>query len=158
MLVSFREQRWQGAKQGRLLEGRKGGKARVHHQLLHIEGQLNLFSKYPFPLPSTVGRKYIFAHLGELGRCTGEGMGYPLQYSWASPMAQLVKNAPAMWETWVRSLGWEDFLEKGKATQSSILAWRIPWGPCVHGVSKSRIRLSKFHFHFSQGLLSSVKY
>ena len=42
-------------------------------------------------------------------------------------MAQLVKNLPAMQETWVRSLGWEDPLEKGKATQSSILAWRIPW-------------------------------
>jgi len=42
-------------------------------------------------------------------------------------MAQLIKNPPAMWETWVRSLGWEDLLEKGKATHSSILAWRIPW-------------------------------
>ena len=42
-------------------------------------------------------------------------------------VAQLVKNLPAMWETWVRSLGWEDPLEKGKATHSSILAWRIPW-------------------------------
>ena len=45
---------------------------------------------------------------------------YPLQYSWASLVAQLVKNLPAMWETWVRSLGWEDPLEKGKATHSSI--------------------------------------
>jgi len=51
----------------------------------------------------------------------------PLQYSWASLMAQLVKNLPAMWETWVQSLGWEDPLKKGKATHSSILAWRIPW-------------------------------
>ena len=41
-------------------------------------------------------------------------------------MVQLVKNLPAMWETWIRSLGWEDPLEKGKATPSSILAWRIP--------------------------------
>ena len=41
-------------------------------------------------------------------------------------MAQLVKNLPAMWETWVHYLGWEDPLEKGKATHSSILAWRIP--------------------------------
>ena len=48
-------------------------------------------------------------------------------YARASPVAQLVKNQPAMWETWVRSLGWEDPLEKGKATHSSILAWRIPW-------------------------------
>ena len=56
----------------------------------------------------------------------GEG-GYPLQYSWASLVAQLVKYPPAIPETWVRSLGWEDPLEKGKATHSSILAWRIPW-------------------------------
>ena len=61
------------------------------------------------------------------GRSTGEGIGYPLQYSWASLVAQLVKNPPAMQETWVRSLGWEDPLEKGKATHSSILAWRTPW-------------------------------
>ena len=44
----------------------------------------------------------------------------------ASLVAQLVKNSPAMWETWVRSLGWEDTLEKEKATHSSILAWKIP--------------------------------
>ena len=55
------------------------------------------------------------------------GIGYPLQYSWASFVPQLVKNPPAMQETWVRPLGWENPLEKGKATQSSILAWRIPW-------------------------------
>ena len=62
-----------------------------------------------------------------LGRSTGEVIDYPLQYSWASLMAQLVKNLPAMRETWVRSLGWEDPLEKGKAAHSSILACRIPW-------------------------------
>ena len=62
-----------------------------------------------------------------LGRSPGEGIGYPLQYSWASVVAQLVKNLPAMRETWVRSLVWEDPLEKGKATPSSILAWRILW-------------------------------
>ena len=56
------------------------------------------------------------------GRCAGEGIGYPLQYSWASLVAQLVKNLPAMQETWLRSLGWEDSLEKGKATHFSILA------------------------------------
>ena len=60
------------------------------------------------------------------GRSAGKGKGYPLQYSWASLVAQLVKNLPAVWETWVRSLGWEDPLEKGKTTHSSILAWRIP--------------------------------
>ena len=60
------------------------------------------------------------------GRSTGEGIGYPLQYSWVSLVAQLVKNPPAMQEIWVRSLGWEDLLEKGKATHSNVLAWRIP--------------------------------
>ena len=62
-----------------------------------------------------------------LERSTGEGVGYPLQYSWASLVTQLVKNLPAIWETWVQSLDWEDPLEKGKATHSSILAWIIPW-------------------------------
>ena len=57
----------------------------------------------------------------------GEGKGYPLQYSWASLVAQLEKNPPEMQETWVRSLGCVDPREKGKATHSSILAWRIPW-------------------------------
>ena len=60
-------------------------------------------------------------------RSTGEEIGYPLQYSWAFLVAQLVKNLTAMWDTWVQSLGWEDPLKKGKATHSSILAWRIPW-------------------------------
>ena len=61
------------------------------------------------------------------GRSPAEGIGYPLQYSWASPVAQLVKNPPAMQATLVRLLGQEDPLEKKKATPSSILAWRIPW-------------------------------
>ena len=73
-------------------------------------------------------------------RSAGEGIGYPLPYSWASLVAQQVKNPPAMQETWVRSLGWEDLLEKGKAAPSSILAWRIPWAvenSIVHGITKS---------------------
>ena len=57
-----------------------------------------------------------------LGRSTGEGIGYLVQYSWASVLAQLVKNPPSMQETWIWSLGWEDPLEKRKATHSSILA------------------------------------
>ena len=61
------------------------------------------------------------------GKSTGEGIGYPLQYSWASLVAQLVKNLPVIWETWLQSLSWEDPLEKEKATHSSIMAWRIPW-------------------------------
>ena len=61
-----------------------------------------------------------------LGRSAGEGIGYPLQHPWASLMAQLVKNLPSVQESWVRFLGWEDPLEKGTVTHSSILAWRIP--------------------------------
>ena len=48
------------------------------------------------------------------GRSTGDGIGYSLQCYWASLMAQLVRNPPAMWETWVQSLGWEDPLDEGK--------------------------------------------
>ena len=81
-----------------------------------------------------------------LGRSPGEGIGYPLQYPWASLVAQMVKNLPAMWETWVQSLGREDLLEEGMATHSSILAWRIPWTEEAHGqslgVTKSWTRLS----------------
>ena len=62
-----------------------------------------------------------------LGRSAGEGIGDPLQHSWASLVAQVVKNPLAMKETWVGSLGLDDSLEKGKATHSRILAWRIPW-------------------------------
>ena len=73
------------------------------------------------------------------GRSAGEGIGYPLQYSWTSLVVQMVKNLPAMRGTLVRSLGWEDPLEKGMATNSSILAWRIPmdrgaWQAIFHGV------------------------
>ena len=63
-------------------------------------------------------------------------MGYPLQCSGASLVAQLVTNLPAMQETWVLSLGWKDPLEKGKASHSSILAWRIPWA--VQSVGSQR--------------------
>ena len=61
------------------------------------------------------------------GRSAREGIGYPLQCSWASLVAQMVNNLPATQETWVRSLGWEDTLDKRTATHSSILVWRIPW-------------------------------
>ena len=88
------------------------------------------------------------------GRSTGEGIGYPLQYSWASLVAQLVKNAHAMQKTWVRSLGWKIPLEKGTATHSSILAWRIPWTTYSMGSQKSDIteRLSLFTFSSLKGL------
>ena len=61
-----------------------------------------------------------------LGRSPGEGIGYPLQYSWASLVVHTVKNLSTMWETWVQPLGRGDPLEKGTTTHSSILAWRIP--------------------------------
>ena len=82
-----------------------------------------------------------------LGRYPEEGIGYPLQYSLASLVAQTVKTPPAMWETWVRSLGQEDPLEEGMATHSSVLAWRIPvdrgaWWAAVHWLAKSQTRLS----------------
>ena len=91
-----------------------------------------LFESLGFPV-SSVGKESpcSVGDLGStpgLGRFPGEGIGYPLQYSWASLVAQLVKNPPAMWEIWVPSLGWENPLEKGKATHSSILARRSPWG------------------------------
>ena len=89
------------------------------------------YVKFGFPLSSV--SKESPCNAGDPGsipgleRSAGEGIGYPLQYSWASLVAQLVKNPPAMQETWFQSLGWEDPLEKGKATHSIILAWRIPW-------------------------------
>ena len=91
-----------------------------------FQSNLLLFTGLGFP-DSPVGKESTCS-AGEpslipgLGRSAGEGIGYPLQYSWASPVAQLVKNPPAMQETWVQSLGWEDTLEKGKATHFSILA------------------------------------
>ena len=73
----------------------------------------------------------------------GEGVGYPLQYSWASKVAQTITTLLTIWETWVRSLVWDDPLEKGMATQSSILAWRISmdrgaWWAIVYRVAKSQ--------------------
>ena len=67
------------------------------------------------------------------------GTGYPLQYSWASLVVQLSKNLPAMWESWVQSLVWEDPLKKGKSTHSNILTWKIPWTACIDGVPNSQI-------------------
>ena len=74
-------------------------------------------------------------------------MGYPLQYSWTSLVVQMVKTLPAMWETWVRSLNWENPLEESMSTHSSSLAWKIPmdrgaWRATVRGVSKNWTRLN----------------
>ena len=104
----------------------------------------------PFGLPWSSAGKESACNAGDpglipgSGRTPGEGIGYPLQYSWASLVAQMVKNLTAMWDTWVQSLGWEDPLEKSMATHSSILAWRISmdrgaWWAIVHGIAKSQI-------------------
>ena len=63
------------------------------------------------------------------GRSTGKGIGYPLQCSWPSPVAELVKNLPVMWETWVQSLGWEDPLEKGERLPTPVF-----WPGEFHGL------------------------
>jgi len=81
------------------------------------------------------------------GSSPGERIGYPHQYSWASLVAQMVKNLPATQKTWFQSLCWEDALEEGMATHSSILACRIPmdrggWQATVHEVTKSQTQLS----------------
>ena len=101
---------------------------------------------------SSVGKEYTCnaghpRSIPGLGRSAGEEIGYPLQYCWASLVAQMVKNLPAMLETSVQFLGWEDPSEEGKATHSSILAWKIPmdrgaWQATAHGVVKSQTRLN----------------
>ena len=81
------------------------------------------------------------------GRSAGDGIGYPLQYSGASLVAQLVKNPLAMWETRVQSLGWEDYLGEGNGSPLQPGEFHG-----LYGVAKSRTRLSDFHFH---GLLDT---
>ena len=106
----------------------------MQETLVRFLGQDNPLEKGWLPTPVFLGipcssaGKESACNVGDLGsipglgRTPGEEKGYPLQYSWASLMAQLVRNPPAMQETWVQSLGWEDPLEKAKATHSSILA------------------------------------
>ena len=74
--------------------------------------------------------------------------------TWASLVAQTVKNLSAMQETLVGSLGREDPLEKGMATHSSICAWRIPW--TTHGLAKNWIRLSNVHVHILTSLVAQT--
>ena len=92
------------------------------------------------------------------GRSPGEGIGYPLQYSWASLLAQMVTNPPATQETWVWSLGWEDPLEEGTTTHSSILAWKIPWteAPCgLQSMGSQRVRHNRATKHSTAQLAIS---
>ena len=96
-----------------------------------------------------------------LERSPGEGIGYPLQYSCASLVAQMVKNPPAMQEIWVRSLGWGCPLEEAMTTHSSILAWKIPmdqeawqaaYSPWGHQESDTTERLSTTQYSVSKAL------
>ena len=88
------------------------------------------------------------------GRSPGEGTCYPLQYSWTSLMAQLVKNPSAMWKTWVWLLSWEDLLEKGKKGNPLQYSGLENSMNCiVHRVAKSWTWLSNFHFNFQSCLL-----
>ena len=116
--------------------------------IVHVVTQIGRRDRLPTPVflgfPCGSAGKESTCNAGNLGsipgsgRSPGEGIGYPLQYSWAPLVAQLVKNPPAMQETWVRSLGWEDPLDKGKATHSSILAWRIPW--TIQSMESQRVK------------------
>ena len=116
--------------------------------------------KESFP-GSSVGKESA-CNAGDLGsipgsgRSAGEGVGYPLQYSWASLVAQLVNNPPAVRETWVRSLGWEDPLEKGKAIHSQYSGLENSMDCIVHGVAKSWTGLRHFHFHLVDALTFHV--
>ena len=97
------------------------------------------------------------------GSSAGEGIGYPLQYSWASLLAQLVKSHPQCGRPGFDPRLEKNPLEKGKATHFSILVWRIPWTVCMYGVTKSPTRLSDFHFRFAvpcapQALLSPLSF
>ena len=76
------------------------------------------------------------------GRSRGEGIDYPLQYSWAARVAQLGKNLPAMWETWVRSLAWEDSPGEGKGYPLQYSGLENSMDCIVHGVAMCRTRLS----------------
>ena len=116
---------------GRAHDQPRPSPTRHHHQLTACVPSSSVVWEKFQKAPLTVGKESACnagdpGSISGSGRSTGEGIGYPLQYSWASLVAQLVKNPPKMQETWVQSLGWEDPLEKRKATHSSILAWRIP--------------------------------
>ena len=105
------------------------------------------FTKKKKDFPSSSAGREPASNVGDSSQIPGSGRSLE-KYSWASLVAQLVKNPPAMWDTQVRSLGWEDLLKKGMAIHSSTLAWRIPW--TIHGVAKSPTQLSDFHFQFTK--------
>ena len=114
----------------------------------HLPTHFSLCLHLKTGFPGSSVSKESACNLGDIGsipgwgRSPGEEIGYPLQYSCTSLVAQMAKNPPTMQETWVRSLGWEDPLGEDMASHSSILAWRIPmdrgaWWATVHGVTES---------------------
>ena len=131
----------------------------LESQPLDHQGSTHVFMNCSFLIvcDSSVGKESA-CNTGDpglsprLGRFAGEGIGNPLQYSWACGSAG--KNPPAMQETWILSLGWEDPLEKGKATHSRILAWRIPW-PIQ---SMGSLRVGHDWTTFTQSYKHSYKY
>ena len=113
----------------------------IYFPLLFVLLVSSFFFKDSLCFPSSSASKESTCNAGDLssipglGRSAGEGIGYPLQYSWTSLVAQMVKNPPAMQETPVPFLGWEDLLKKGKATHSRT---GLGNSVLVHGVAKSR--------------------
>ena len=123
-----------------------------------VRGSEHFFFKHSFfffCFCSSSAGKESACNVGDPSSIPGSGKspleGYLLQDSWTSLLAQMGKNLPARWETWVQYLGWEDSLEKGTATHCSILAWRFPWIEAPGGLQsmglQSPTRLSYFHFH-----------
>ena len=100
---------------------------------------------------SSIGKEFT-CHAGDpglipwFGRSVGEGIGYPLQYSWVSLVAQLVKNPPTIWETWAQSLGWEESPGEGKGYSLQYSGLENAMDCIVHGVTKSQIELGNFYF------------
>ena len=119
--------------------------AKHPHSLTHATSSFHIVSSSSLTIyPSGVFRGYSYL----LQKALLHKNNINSSHHWASLVAQMVKNPPAMWETWVQSLGWEDPLEEGMATHSSILACRIPmgrgaWQATVHGVTKSRTWLKQ---------------
>ena len=118
-----------------------------------VESKLRSFSNEEGFPDSSVGKESACntgdpSSIPRSGRSAGEGIGCPLQYSWASLVAQLVKNLPAMWETWVRSLCWEDSPGEGKGYPLQYSGLENSMDCIIHGFAKNRTQLSDFAFTF----------
>ena len=117
-----------------------------------VLGTSTFSNTIPEMFPDSSAGEESICNVGDPGSIPGlgkspEGIGFPLQHSWAFLVAQTVKNPTAMQETWVWSLGWEGPLKEGMATHSSILVWRIStdrgaWWAIVHGIAQSQTQLN----------------